>query len=170
MSELSQICAAAREAEARSQALYMATVMRVQGSAYRRPGARLLFTSEQVLSGSVSGGCLEADLVRRGPWLARERPHCVRFEGARQEDEDDREGEAPRGTGCDGTVDILLERVSFGAGGVLDALEGCLTQQRRCALVTVFESRDAAVPVGARVIFGERGELCASPLDRKSVV
>src|SRR6478609_10741881 len=117
MSELSQICRAARDAlrdtqrgerEQHQEPIWLATVMRVLGSAYRQPGARMLFSSGQVLAGSVSGGCLEAGIARKGPWLARERPNCIRFEGSTEEDDD-----SPRGTGCDGIVDILLERVSF---------------------------------------------------------
>ncbi|HEX3851195.1 MAG TPA: XdhC family protein, partial [Polyangiaceae bacterium] len=113
MTELSEICRLARAAQARSEPCWLATVMRVRGSAYRHPGARLLFSSGQILAGSVSGGCLEAGIVRKAPWLTRERPVCVRYEGAREEDDDDEE--SPHGTGCDGIVDILLERVSLGA-------------------------------------------------------
>ncbi len=87
----------------------------------------MLFASGQVLAGSISGGCLEAGIVRKGPWLARERPACIRFDGSR-EDEDD---ESPRGTGCDGVVDILLERASFDAPcAALAVIEDCLRGER----------------------------------------
>ncbi len=161
MNDLSRICAAAREAEARRHPIWLATVMRVKGSAYRHAGARMLFSSDQVLAGSVSGGCLEASIARKGPWLARERPVCVSYEGGRDTDD----GESPRGTGCDGTVDILLEKVSFDTpGSVLDALHGCLAHERRCAVVTVYESSDPALPVGTRLTLDEGGELSAPSL------
>jgi xanthine dehydrogenase accessory factor len=169
MSELARIVAAAREAEGRRQPMWLATVVRVRGSAYRHAGARLLFSSDQVLAGSVSGGCLEASIVRKGPWSAREHPVCVRYEGTREQGEDD-EDVASRGTGCDGTVDILLEKASFGGqASVLDAVEGCLADERRCALVTVFESSDPAVPVGARLILHEGGELVVAALPGSAV-
>ena len=167
MSELGRIHAAARAAAARQQPLWLATVMRVHGSAYRHAGARLLFSSDQLLAGSVSGGCLEASIQRKAPWLVRERPVCVRYEGGRAEDED----EAPRGTGCDGAVDILLEKAAFGApGSVLDALEASVVQERRCALVTVFESSDPRVRVGARLALPESGELSTAGLSGAAVL
>jgi len=49
-------CAEGREA-------VLATIVQVSGSTYRRPGARMLLAAEGRLAGSVSGGCLEGDLV-----------------------------------------------------------------------------------------------------------
>ena len=155
MTELSQICRFARESELCQEPIWLATVMRVTGSAYRHPGARLLFSSGQVLAGSVSGGCLEAGIVRKGPWLARERPVCVRFDGSREEDDE----ESPRGTGCDGIVDILLERAGFDAPcAALTVIEECLQREGRAVLATVFESSDPLAPVGARLTLDEAGK------------
>lgn len=155
MGELSQICRAARNGEKLQEPLWLATVMRVKGSAYRHPGARMLFSSGQVLAGSVSGGCLEAGIARKGPWLARERPICVRFDGSREEDDD----ESPRGTGCDGVVDILLERASLAAPcAPLAVIEDCLRDERRAVLATVFESSDPLAPVGARLTLDDSGK------------
>ncbi|MES1176446.1 MAG: XdhC family protein [Myxococcales bacterium] len=166
MSELARIHAAARDAEARGQSLWLATVMRVRGSAYRHAGARLLFSAEQALAGSVSGGCLEAGIVRKGPWLARERPVCVHYEGTRSDDDD----ETPRGTGCDGSVDILLEKAAFAwPGSVLGALQRCLEGERRSALVTVFESSDHSIAIGGRLILHESGELTVTGLPGSAI-
>ena len=162
MAELSQICRAARESERRQEPFWLATVMRVKGSAYRHPGARMLFSSDEVLAGSVSGGCLEAGIARKGPWLAHDRPACVRFDGSREEEEDEA---SPRGTGCDGIVDILLERASFAAPSApLAVIEDCLRGERRAVLATVFESHDALAPVGARLILDEAGKFSTCAL------
>jgi xanthine dehydrogenase accessory factor len=45
----------------------VATVLRVEGSSYRRPGARMLMNVHGRVAGSVSGGCLEKAVVDRGP-------------------------------------------------------------------------------------------------------
>ncbi len=43
----------------------LATVVKVAGSTYRKPGARMLFPAGGEPVGMVSGGCLEADLSER---------------------------------------------------------------------------------------------------------
>jgi xanthine dehydrogenase accessory factor len=165
MAELLDICRAARAAQERNEPCWVASVMRVQGSAYRHAGARLLFSSGQALAGSVSGGCLEASIVRKGPWLTRERPACVRYEGGREEGDD----ESPRGTGCDGTVDILIERVDFGSKSQpLSFVQACLEQERRGVLLSVFEAENARVPIGGRFALDELGN-GASSLGDESV-
>ena len=65
MIDANAIALAAAHLRAKGEPFLVATVVRVQGSSYRRPGARLLFTPERRICGSVSGGCLEGDLVRR---------------------------------------------------------------------------------------------------------
>jgi xanthine dehydrogenase accessory factor len=162
MTELLEICRAARGAAAEGEGLWVATVMRVRGSAYRHAGARLLFTNGRALAGSVSGGCLEASIVRKGPWLARERAACVYFEGAREADEDDARQET-QGTGCDGTIDVLIERVRAGKkDDSLAFIDECLTTETRGVLVTVFETTDPSLPIGGRLSLAETGELCSS--------
>ncbi len=162
MSELTEISRAAARASDESEPIWLATVMRVQGSAYRHAGARLLFSEAGALAGSVSGGCLEAGLVRKGPWLARERPVCVRFDGSREANEDER----PRGTGCDGIVDILLERARVDAPfEPLVLIDDCLRRERRAVLITVFESSDPSLPVGSRLALSEGGSLSSSLVD-----
>jgi xanthine dehydrogenase accessory factor len=159
MTELSQIRRAAREAQ--QEQLWLATVMRVKGSAYRRPGARLLFSNTRALAGSVSGGCLEARIVRKGPWLAKDRPSCMRFEGGREEDDDD----SPRGSGCDGIVDILIERARLELPcAPLVVIEECLRDEQRAVLATVFASRDPLAPVGGRLSVDEAGKFSSHAL------
>ena len=48
------------------EAIALATLVRVHGSAPRLPGARMLITRSGKIAGSVSGGCVEADIVTRG--------------------------------------------------------------------------------------------------------
>jgi len=46
----------------------LATVVHVKGSAYRRPGARMLIMGDGSRIGTISGGCLESDVVRKAWW------------------------------------------------------------------------------------------------------
>ena len=63
MKELSAIVAALTGSEAQPSVL--ATLVSVAGSSYRRPGARLLVGTDGSRIGSISGGCLEEDVIAR---------------------------------------------------------------------------------------------------------
>ncbi len=83
----------------------MATVVQIEGSAYRRPGAKLLVEESGATRGGVSGGCLEADVREIAMNVMREgRPRIRHYEtGA-----DDRTVWG-LGLGCNGSVDIFVQ-------------------------------------------------------------
>src|ERR1700749_4683088 len=60
----------------------LVTLVRVQGSSYRRTGARLLVTSDGSNVGAISGGCLEAEGARKARWTARSGAIVERFSTA----------------------------------------------------------------------------------------
>ena len=49
----------------------LATLVTVEGSSYRRPGARLLVKPDGTRIGSISGGCLEEDVLARAQGVAK---------------------------------------------------------------------------------------------------
>lgn len=49
--------------EAHGEGCALATVVSVEGSAYRRPGARMLITASGESAGTISAGCLENDVI-----------------------------------------------------------------------------------------------------------
>ncbi len=83
----------------------LVTLVRAEGSSYRRPGARLLtYASGSEHTGTISGGCLEGEVVRRAAWLARRRAVIERYSM-----NFDDTAEIPYGLGCGGTIDLLFE-------------------------------------------------------------
>jgi xanthine dehydrogenase accessory factor len=88
-------------------ATVLVTLVRAEGSSYRQPGARLLLASGGEYAGTISGGCLETEVLRKANWLVRD--------GARVEHYStmfDDTAEIPFGLGCGGAVDLLLEPVA----------------------------------------------------------
>ena len=83
----------------------LVTLVRVEGSSYRRPGARLLVTNDGGTVGAISGGCLEAEVARKARWAARSGAIVERLSTVF-----DDTTEIPYGLGCGGTVIVLLER------------------------------------------------------------
>lgn len=63
MKEIGTILEAYAEARAAGLPVALATVVKVEGSSYRRPGARMFVRADGTTEGGVSGGCLEADVV-----------------------------------------------------------------------------------------------------------
>jgi xanthine dehydrogenase accessory factor len=145
VNEIAAVCRAWFEASHASEPAWLATVVGVEGSSYRRPGARLLFGRESVLAGAVSGGCLERELGLTGPWLTRNGP-VIKIFDSRAEDE-----RAP-GTGCEGKVHVLVEPLSAVSDGALSLIGRELADERRVVLATVLETDFSGVPIGARLM------------------
>ena len=85
-------------------ALAVVTLVRAEGSSYRRPGARLLLGGRGEYAGTISGGCLEAEVLRKATWMVREGAVVERYSTMF-----DDTAEVPFGLGCGGVVDLLLE-------------------------------------------------------------
>src|SRR4051812_30783947 len=86
----------------------LATVINVEGSAYRRPGARMLLAPNGRSWGMVSGGCLESDVMdhaRRA--LQSGQPRVVRYDSTSEDDI-----VFGTGLGCNGIIDVLIEPVT----------------------------------------------------------
>jgi xanthine/CO dehydrogenase XdhC/CoxF family maturation factor len=99
------------------------TLVRAEGSSYRRPGAHLLIGPNGECSGSISGGCLEAEIVRKAAWLTRDGAVVERYSTLF-----DDTAEIPYGLGCGGIVDLLLEPVDTPeCRALLEAMQASLT-------------------------------------------
>jgi xanthine dehydrogenase accessory factor len=117
----------------------IATVVEVTGSAYRRPGARMVLSRERWVAGSVSGGCLEGDVMEKGWWRTERGPARVRYDSMVAADADGDELREGLGLGCNGVVDVLLERASTCVLDPFAFMARCRVEQTRGALVTVFD-------------------------------
>jgi len=67
-------------------------------------GARVLIAANGDSAGTISGGCLEAEVVRKAKWMVRAGAVVERYSTLF-----DDTAEIPYGLGCGGTVDLLLE-------------------------------------------------------------
>lgn len=130
------------------EAAVLATVVHVTGSAYRRPGARMLVDRLGGRIGSVSGGCLEGDIVRRAWWSTASGDPVVQVYDTSADDD----GAWEFGLGCDGVVSVMLERTdSPDARALLEFLE-----VHRHARVAVLVATVIAATPGAGVRAGHR--------------
>jgi xanthine dehydrogenase accessory factor len=111
-------------------AAVLVTLVRAEGSSYRQPGARLLLATGGGYAGTISGGCLETEVLRKATWLVRA--------GARVEHYStmfDDTAEIPFGLGCGGAVDLLLEPVDTPeCRALMSALEDAIAGEEATVL------------------------------------
>ena len=133
---------------------WLATVVAIEGSAYRRPGARLLFSRDGKLAGTISGGCLEREVMRIGAWLAQHGPVLRTFDARRDED-----GEGAFRSGCSGKVRLLIEPVTDAVRENLSFVTRELASQRVVAIATVLAVGSSRTRVGEQLVCGSDGAL-----------
>jgi xanthine/CO dehydrogenase XdhC/CoxF family maturation factor len=145
---------------ARGETGVLATVVYVEGSAYRRAGARALLLPDDEVVGVISGGCLEGDLVLRARGV-RESGEALRVRYDARGEDDLIWG---LGLGCAGLVDVLLQPVTRQDPGPLPRLREAASGQEPAALATVIAREgEVAPPLGAAapLAAAERNELLA---------
>jgi len=86
----------------------IATVVSLQGSAPRRPGAKLAVSESGELAGSVSGGCVEPAVIQAALQVIKDgRPQMLEF-GITEEENIEQIGLA-----CGGSIHVFVERLDW---------------------------------------------------------
>lgn len=150
MTESEAIISAYQQAAKHSRRGALATVVRVEGSAYRRPGARMFVTETNERTGVLSGGCLEGDVAERAlKVIETGAPVVVTYDTT--SDDDIVWG---LGIGCRGVVQVLIEPADDTRfRGLMQLLEECVTNSQCGAVATVIGCEgDAGVEIGARAL------------------
>ena len=156
MNEIPRILEAWQHALDAGEEAVLATVVRIAGSSYRKPGVRMLITADGRNVGTVSGGCLERHLIERAWWLTEAGAVLCRFDTRADED-----AQWAFGLGCNGEVHILLERV--GAHRARDEFDAVCSvrETMRPAATAVVIAADAGcgAQVGERLVVMPDGAL-----------
>ncbi|MER7891197.1 XdhC/CoxI family protein [Micromonospora sp. NPDC094482] len=130
----------------------LATVVATWRSAPQPPGAAMLVAADGTVTGSVSGGCVEADLYERARTvLDTGVPELTRY-GVTDDDA------YAVGLTCGGVLDVFVERVEAAGFPQLDAVAATRRAGRPTAVVTCVEA-DAGDPPGAATPADPAGRL-----------
>ena len=133
--EIKDIILAFKEAQQQGRQTALATVVHVEGSSYRMPGARMLVEDNGNMTGAISGGCLEGDALRKALLAINQKQNkLVTYNTLDEED-------ATVGVqlGCNGIVHILFEPVNpHDEKNPIALLENCLQQRRSSVVITLF--------------------------------
>ncbi|QHW01333.1 XdhC/CoxI family protein [Spirosoma endbachense] len=107
MKEINRILTVYEQIDHLQRKVALATVVYVEGSAYRRPGARMLVTDDGRWEGAISGGCLEGDALRKARQVMLDgKPMVVRYDTM-----DDDANSLGVGLGCNGIIDVFMEPI-----------------------------------------------------------
>lgn len=129
MNEMQAIGPLWRSLHASGEDYVLATILAVEGSGYRKAGARMIVAPDGQRSGTISGGCLEAEVAKKAFWHTENGP-AIRTYSTHAED-----GDVPFGMGCGGVVHILLERRPT-AEPLLQAMEQAFRDRLAMSVVT----------------------------------
>ena len=137
MKEINDIIAAYQQLDLSENKVAMATVIYVEGSSYRRAGARMLVQDNGIYIGGISGGCLEGDALKKANHcMARNRVEVVRYDTSKEG-----EGEIGAGLGCNGIIDILLSPINAAdENNPIKVLQSCVDDRKANCLIMIISS------------------------------
>lgn len=137
MKEQKAIIDAFRKTDLTERKAALATVVRVRGSSYRSPGARMLITDDGKWVGSISGGCLEGDALRKARQVMMDgKPMTVTYDTSENSNQN-----LGIGLGCNGIIDVLIEPVDpAGYRNPIALFESLVSSGEPVALATVFSN------------------------------
>jgi xanthine/CO dehydrogenase XdhC/CoxF family maturation factor len=143
MKEIRDIIKAFDEAQKLGKQTALATVVHVEGSSYRRPGARMLIEDDGHLTGAISGGCLEGDALRKALLVMSEkRSRLVTYDTM-----DDDDAKFGVGLGCNGIIQVLIEPIDEESpNNPIKFLKAVNEKRQQSVLVTLFSLQDKKDP------------------------
>ena len=139
MKELREIIKAYDAAVYAGKKSALAAVVHLDGSSYRRPGARMLVNDDGELTGAISGGCLEGDALRKALLvLSQKQSKLVTYDTSDEED-------ATIGIqlGCTGIIQVLFEPINpNNQNNPIQLLRKVVALRQKSVLVTLFSLAD----------------------------
>ncbi|MGR3811205.1 XdhC family protein [Jiulongibacter sp. NS-SX5] len=149
MKEIKHILKQFEEAEAEEK-MALATVVRVEGSSYRRMGARMLVSENGTWIGGISGGCLEGDALKRARMaILKGKASTITYDTTIDDDH-----QIGVGLGCNGVIDVLFKPINRAdKGNPLEVLKSTQEGPRKISkLVKVTRSEDSDL-LGELILF-----------------
>ena len=133
----------------------LVTLVRVAGSSYRRPGRGCCWMRSGEYAGTISGGCLEAEVTRKAAWMVRDGAVVERYSTMF-----DDTAEIPFGLGCGGVVDLLVEPADTPECEALMAGDGAIRCAASEATVVTWLPGEGKRPAAGGAGRGWRGGVC----------
>jgi xanthine/CO dehydrogenase XdhC/CoxF family maturation factor len=150
MKEINNIIKSYDESIATGKKTVIATLVHLEGSSYRRPGARMLITDDGSITGAISGGCLEGDALQKALHvLLQQKSRIVTYDTTDEED-----NSFGVGLGCNGVIQVLIEPVNTeDPVNHVEFLRTVVNKRQKAVLVTLFSLEDKKNPQPGTCLF-----------------
>ncbi|WP_347052390.1 XdhC family protein [Flavobacterium olei] len=150
MNEINQILKACEKAKSEGKQMALATVVKVEGSSYRKPGARMLVTEDGMLTGAISGGCLEGDALRKALLAIHQKQNKL----VTYNTSDEKDAEVGLQLGCNGIVHVLFEYINDEIpNNPIYLLQQLGLERKPAVMVTVFSLKRNALQTGTVLFY-----------------
>ncbi|CAL65431.1 XdhC family protein [Christiangramia forsetii] len=130
----------------------LATVVHVEGSSYRRAGARMLVDEFGNITGAISGGCLEGDALRKALHaMHQQKNKLVTYDTSEEDD-------ALIGAqlGCNGIIQVLFEYLDFkNEFNPCEILKTLISKDQKLAIVVQFNLDKSQDQPGTKFFINE---------------
>ncbi|MEH2281704.1 MAG: XdhC family protein [Nostoc sp.] len=157
MNELQAILEGFESSQKSGEITFLATVVKTQGSTYRRPGAKMLMTNTGRMIGTISAGCLENDVFEHTQQqMLDSKPIVVTYDNTASEDI-----LWGFGLGCNGIVQVLIERLEReSTPNAIAFTQECFHKKHLGIIATVFAFEGAVkVKLGSRLLLYPDGKI-----------
>ncbi|MBO3461496.1 XdhC family protein [Aetokthonos hydrillicola Thurmond2011] len=164
MNELQAILNAFESSQQSGETTYLATVVKTQGSTYRRPGAKMLITNTGRMVGTISAGCLENDVFEHTRQrMSDGNPIVVTYNNTASEDI-----LWGFGLGCNGIIQVLIERLDKqNKLNLIEFMQECLDNKHLGIVATVFSVEGATdIKIGSRLLLYPNGDIISNIKDK----
>ncbi|MBA4850233.1 XdhC family protein [Emticicia sp. BO119] len=134
MKEIKKIVEAYQKIDFNQNKAALATVVRVEGSSYRRTGARMLVMESGEWVGGISGGCLEGDALKKARLaMSQNKATLITYDTS-----DDDPYQIGVGLGCNGIIDVLITPLEpQDKLNAVSQIRYCLDQRSPNVIVTI---------------------------------
>jgi xanthine dehydrogenase accessory factor len=136
MKELQDIIKRHETANSHNLKSALVTVVHLDGSSYRRPGARMLVNEDGNITGAISGGCLEGDAQKKALFTISEQKNVLFTYDTSKEDD----SEMGIHLGCEGLIQVLFEKIDTEkVDNPIELLRKALSVRQKAVVVTLFD-------------------------------
>lgn len=107
----------------------LASVVSLDGSSYRRPGVRMLINEDGSMTGAVSGGCVEKEVLRQAASVFETgKSKIMTYDGRYR-------------LGCEGVLYILIEPIQF-SDAFLESFFYCINDRKPFEIVSCYDKKE----------------------------